>query len=129
LSYLFEHRGYVGQGYFHADTDDWQGLVALDDARIGFEAPAEEGLERAFAGAVDDYLARCEAEGVLPEAPITRAQYNRGWGNILSPDEWQSIYECAKRGSGPGHLSPENKARLARRTPMETYVPQPKENL
>ena len=58
-----------------------RGAREEDFAVISFEGQSVEELREAFAGAVDEYLAFCEEEGVAPDKPFS--------GNValrMSPD-------------------------------------------
>ena len=76
-----DYRGYRATVTFDDELDIFHGAVIGTTSVISFEGQSVEELREAFAGAVDEYLAFCEEEGVAPDKPFS--------GNValrMSPD-------------------------------------------
>ena len=76
-----EYRGYRATVTFDDELDIFHGSVIGTTSVISFEGDSVETLREAFAGAVEEYLAFCEEEGVPPDKPFS--------GNValrMSPD-------------------------------------------
>ena len=76
-----DFRGYRATVTFDDELDIFHGAVIGTTSVISFEGQSVEELREAFAGAVDEYLAFCEEEGVAPDKPFS--------GNValrMSPD-------------------------------------------
>ncbi len=66
-----EHRGYKATVTFDDGLDIFHGAIIGTTSVISFEGESVEELREAFAGAVDEYLAFCEEEGVAPDKPFS----------------------------------------------------------
>jgi predicted HicB family RNase H-like nuclease len=76
-----EYKGYTGSVEYSADDNLLFGrLVGIRD-RILFDGEDVKTLQKNFRGAVDEYLAFCEAEGKTPDKPF------KGSLNIRIPSE------------------------------------------
>ena len=70
---MMEYKGYVAA----VEYDDSEELLHGEVVNAGpypvvtFEAADVEGLKREFRASIDDYLARCEEEGVEPQRPFS----------------------------------------------------------
>ena len=76
-----DFRGYRATVTLDDELDIFHGAVIGTTSVISFEGQSVEELREAFAGAVDEYLAFCEEEGVAPDKPFS--------GNValrMSPD-------------------------------------------
>ena len=62
-----EYKGYIGSLEFSAEDGVLFGKVLGIRALISYEGNDVKSLVEDFHGAVDDYLALCEAEGMKPE--------------------------------------------------------------
>ena len=69
MNNTFKYRGYVGSLECSEADDVLFGRVLGISDLISYEGTTCEELIADFHGAVDDYLAMCEAEGVQPEVP------------------------------------------------------------
>ncbi|MBQ9262743.1 MAG: type II toxin-antitoxin system HicB family antitoxin [Clostridia bacterium] len=62
-----EYKGYIGSVEFSPEDRLFFGKVQGVQALISYEGQSVDELIADFQGAVDDYLALCEQEHVLPE--------------------------------------------------------------
>lgn len=86
-----EYRGYRAIVTFDDDLDIFHGAVIGTSSVISFEGESVEELREAFAGAVEEYLAFCEEEGVAPDKPFS--------GNValrMSPDLHRAATQTAQ---------------------------------
>lgn len=67
MSNTLEYKGYVGSIEFSENDGVFFGKVMGIRALISYEGSTAKELVEDFHGAVDDYLALCEAQGVEPE--------------------------------------------------------------
>ena len=67
MSNTMEYKGYVGSVEFSEKDGVFFGKVMGIRALISYEGTAAQELVEDFHGAVDDYLALCDAEGKEPE--------------------------------------------------------------
>lgn len=67
MNNTIEYRGYVGSVEFTEEDGVFFGKVQGIRSVISYEGTTAAELVRDFHGAVDDYLALCEAEGKKPE--------------------------------------------------------------
>ena len=67
MSNTMEHRGYIGSVEFSQEDGLFYGRVQGIRSLISYEGTTAKELIEDFQGAVDDYLAMCEADGVEPE--------------------------------------------------------------
>jgi predicted HicB family RNase H-like nuclease len=81
MSSVMEYKGYTGSVEYSAEDNLLYGrLVGIRD-RILFDGEDVKTLQKNFRGAVDEYLAFCEAEGKTPDKPF------KGSLNIRIPSE------------------------------------------
>lgn len=66
-----EYKNYVGSVEFIEEKACFYGKVLGIDTSITYEGESAWKLITNFHAAVDDYLARCSAEGIQPEAAYT----------------------------------------------------------
>jgi len=86
MSNTIEYRGYIGSVEFSAEDGVFFGKVQGIRSLISYEGTNAEELLNDFHGAVDDYLAMCEADGVEPEKAY------KGTFNVrVSPELHQAI--------------------------------------
>ena len=86
-----EYRGYKATVTFDDELDIFHGAVIGTNSVISFEGASVEDLHEAFAGAVNEYLAFCEEEGVAPDKPFS--------GNValrMSPELHRAAIETAQ---------------------------------
>ena len=67
MSNTMEYKGYVGSVEFSEEDCIFFGKVMGIRALLSYEGSTARELVAGFHGAVDDYLAICEAEGKEPE--------------------------------------------------------------
>lgn len=67
MSNTIEYKGYVGSVEFLEADGVFFGKVMGIRSLISYEGENAKELIADFHGAVDDYLAMCEAEGTVPE--------------------------------------------------------------
>ena len=67
MSNTMEYKGYVGSVEFSEEDALFFGKVLGIRALVSYEGENAHDLVEDFHGAVDDYLALCEAEGTEPE--------------------------------------------------------------
>lgn len=67
MRFTMEYRGYVGSVEFSEEDCVLFGKVLGIRSLISYEGETAKELLEDFHGAVDDYLATCEKEGVEPE--------------------------------------------------------------
>lgn len=68
---FLQHRGYLGSVQMSLEDNCLYGEVLFINDLVNYEAQTPEQLQTAFAEAVDDYLKRCEAEGLDPDKPCS----------------------------------------------------------
>ena len=67
MNNIMEYKGYVGSVEFSENDGLFFGKVQGIRSLISYEGTNATELVSDFHGAVDDYLALCEAEGISPE--------------------------------------------------------------
>lgn len=67
MNNTMEYKGYVGSVEFSEADGLFFGKVMGIRALISYEGTTAKELVDDFHGAVEDYLALCEAEGIVPE--------------------------------------------------------------
>lgn len=67
MNNTMEYKGYVGTVAFSEEDGLFYGKVMGIRALISYEGTTAKELVEDFHGAVDDYLALCEAENKKPE--------------------------------------------------------------
>lgn len=88
------YKGYIGSIEVNVDDNCLFGKVLAlpHDTMISYEGQTVAELQEDFHGAVDDYLAFCEAEGIEPRKSYT------GTLNIrISPEAHSKIAMLAKQ--------------------------------
>lgn len=81
MSNTMEYKGYIGSVEFSEQDLIFFGKVMGIRALLSYEGSTAEELVADFHGAVDDYLAMCEAEGKEPEKAF------KGSFNVRIPPE------------------------------------------
>ena len=81
MSNTMEYKGYIGSVEFSEQDFIFFGKVMGIRALLSSEGSTAEELVADFHGAVDDYLAMCEAEGKEPEKAF------KGSFNVRIPPE------------------------------------------
>jgi predicted HicB family RNase H-like nuclease len=85
-----EYKGYVGTVEFSESDGLFYGKVMGIRALISYEGTNAHELVEDFHGAVDDYLALCEAEGIQPEKA-----YKGSFNVRISPELHKRAVICA----------------------------------
>lgn len=67
MNNTIEYKGYVGSVEFSEGDGLFYGKVQGIRSLISYEGTTARALVEDFHGAVDDYLALCQAEGIPPE--------------------------------------------------------------
>jgi predicted HicB family RNase H-like nuclease len=65
------HKGYTARVEYDERDDLFVGRILGIRSIISFHGETVAELRREFEGAVEDYLAECETEGVRPEKPAS----------------------------------------------------------
>ena len=65
-----QYKGYVGSVEFSKEDGIFFGKVMGIRSLISYEGKNVKELIRDFHGAIDDYIASCEADGKTPEAAL-----------------------------------------------------------
>ena len=60
------YKGFIGSVNFSEEDSVFFGKIEGINGMVNFEGQSVQELTEAFHGAVDDYLAYCEEEGVQP---------------------------------------------------------------
>ena len=81
MSNTMEYKGYVGSVEFSPEDRLFFGKVQGIQALISYEGASADDLVEDFQGAVNDYLALCASQGVVPEKPY------KGSFNVRIPPE------------------------------------------
>ena len=68
---MMKYKGYMGTIEVSLEDDCLYGEILFIKDTITYEASTVSKLETAFRNAVDDYLAFCEEEGVVPLKPAS----------------------------------------------------------
>lgn len=82
MSTLLHHRGYYGSIEASPEDDCLFGKLQFIRALVSYEGRTVSELERAFQGAVEDYLSDCEKAGRAPELPC-KGSFNVRVGHAL----------------------------------------------
>jgi predicted HicB family RNase H-like nuclease len=70
---ILEYKGYRGSSAYSKEDECYYGrLLGIDDL-VMYEANTEQGLARALADAVEDYLLVCADKGDAPCPPTQQA--------------------------------------------------------
>ena len=88
------YKGYVGSIEISEEDNCLYGevLALPDDTHIGYEGETVAELREDFHGAVDDYLAMCEATGMEP-----RKSYSGALNVRISPEIHSKVAMLAKQ--------------------------------
>ncbi len=90
MNNTMEYKGYVGSVEFSEEDGLFYGKVQGIRALISYEGENAKGLIEDFHGAVDDYLALCEAKGQEPEKA-----YKGSFNVRISPELHKRAAICA----------------------------------
>lgn len=82
MSSTMEYKGYIGSVEFSEADGVFFGKVLGIRSLISYEGTNASELISDFHGAVDDYLAACEDEGIKPEIPY-KGSFNVRIGSEL----------------------------------------------
>ncbi len=95
-SNTMEYKGYIGSVEFSEADSLFYGRVQGVRALISYEGTAAKDLVEEFHGAVDDYLALCEEEGIEPEK-----SYKGSFNIRISPElhRQAALYAMAQQVS------------------------------
>ena len=85
-----EYKGYVGSIEFSEEDSMFFGKVIGIRPLISYEGENAKDLINDFHGAVNDYLAACEAEGIEPEKA-----YKGSFNIRISPELHKQAAICA----------------------------------
>ncbi len=87
-----KYKGFLGSVNFSEEDNVFFGKLEGIDGLVNFEGTSVEELKSAFHEAVDDYLAYCEQEGIIPHKSYS------GTLNIrISPDVHRQIAVLASK--------------------------------
>lgn len=67
------YKGYVGEFELDSDDDIFYGKLIGINQLVTFEADNAHDLRHAFYEAVDDYLAFCAEQNIVPDTPFGRS--------------------------------------------------------
>jgi predicted HicB family RNase H-like nuclease len=90
MNNTMEYKGYVGTVEFSESEGLFYGKVMGIRALISYEGTNAHELVEDFHGAVDDYLALCETEGIQPEKA-----YKGSFNVRISPELHKRAVICA----------------------------------
>jgi predicted HicB family RNase H-like nuclease len=90
MNNTMEYKGYVGTVEFSESDGLFYGKVMGIRALISYDGTNAHELVEDFHGAVDDYLALCEAEGIQPEKA-----YKGSFNVRISPELHKRAVICA----------------------------------
>ncbi len=86
-----EYKGYLGTAELSVEDSVFHGKLAHLRDLVTYESATADGLVKAFQGAVDNYLADCEADGRAPDKPCkgqfnvrTRPELHRAYARLAS---------------------------------------------
>lgn len=85
-----EYKNYVGSIEFSEEDSLFFGTVMGIRSLISYEGENARELVADFHGAIDDYLAVCEAEGIEPEKA-----YKGSFNIRISPELHKQLAVCA----------------------------------
>ena len=90
MNNMMEYRGYIGSVEFSENDGLFYGKVQGIRSLISYEGKDAEALVSDFHGAVDDYLALCEARNQEPEKA-----YKGSFNIRISPELHKQAAICA----------------------------------
>ena len=67
---MLKYKGYYGSVHYDVDEPIFYGKLEFIKALVSYEAKDAVGIKKAFEEAVDDYLALCKQEKIVPELPF-----------------------------------------------------------
>ncbi len=91
---MLKYKGYYGSIHFDDEDLILFGKIEHIKALISYEGESAAELKKAFEESVDDYLAMCEHENIIPEKPF-KGTFNVRVGESLH--ERVTINEFVKR--------------------------------
>lgn len=65
-----KYKGYFGSVEYSEPDEVYHGQLRFIRDLVTYESADAKGLKSAFENAVDNYLELCEAEGLVPDAPL-----------------------------------------------------------
>jgi predicted HicB family RNase H-like nuclease len=68
---MMKYKGYIGMVEYDDDAKIFHGDVINTRDVITFEGESVKEIEQAFHDSVDDYIAWCKEDGVIPEKPYS----------------------------------------------------------
>lgn len=90
MNNTIEYKGYVGSVEFSEADGLFFGKVMGIRGLLSYEGTTAKELVEDFHGAVDDYLALCEAQGIVPEKA-----YKGSFNVRISPELHKKAVICA----------------------------------
>ena len=90
MSNTLKYKGYTGAVAFSEEDGVFFGKVEGIDGLVNFEGSSVQELTASFQGAVDDYLAYCDSEGIAP-----RKAYSGTLNIRIAPAVHRRIAELA----------------------------------
>ena len=90
MNNTMEYKGYVGSVEFSEADGVFFGKVMGIRGLLSYEGTTAKELVEDFHGAVDDYLALCEARGIAPEKA-----YKGSFNVRISPELHKKAVICA----------------------------------
>lgn len=91
MSNTMRYRGYVGSVEFSENDGVFYGKVLGIHSLISYEGANAMELVDDFHGAVDDYLAMCKDEGIVPEVA-----YKGSFNVRITPQLHEKLAICAQ---------------------------------
>ena len=92
MGYL-KYKGYTGSvEYSEEDNCLYGKVLGMSKHTITYEGQDVNELKRDFEGAVDDYIASCEARGIVPSKP-----YSGTFNVRVSPEIHSAIATLAQK--------------------------------
>ena len=76
MSSTLQHRGYEGSVQYSAEDNMLHGRLLCARDMVIYGGTDRLELEENFKGAVDEYLAFCEAEGKTPDTPTRKETHD-----------------------------------------------------
>lgn len=90
MNNTIEYKGYVGSVEFSETDGLFFGKIMGIRGLLSYEGTTAKELVADFHGAVDDYLALCEAQGIVPEKA-----YKGSFNVRISPELHKKAVICA----------------------------------
>ena len=89
---MMEYKNYLGTVEYDAQAKIFHGDIINTRDVITFQGTTVKEIELAFKESIDDYIAWCTEEGVMPEKP-----YSGSFNVRLSPELHRQIAIIAKK--------------------------------